>query len=72
MIALEQFILFLFLSCSALQVSQRRLRMIVHLMCMKKFILKNFISTYESFDSQWEVNKLMVVVISGENYWGVS
>lgn len=52
MIALEQFILFLFLSCSALQVSQRRLRMIVHLMCMKKFILKNFISTYESFDSQ--------------------
>lgn len=41
-------------------------------MCMKKFILKNFISTYESFDSQWEVNKLMVVVISGKNYWGVS
>ena len=40
-------------------------------MNMKNFILK-FISTYESFDSQWEENKLTVVVFPGKKYWGVS
>lgn len=39
-------------------------------MCMKNFIVKKFISTYESFDSQWEENKLSVVVIPDKNYWG--
>ena len=31
-------------------------------MNMKNFIVK-FISTYKSFDSQWEENKLIVIVI---------